>query len=73
MKQRHLPPLARRLLVLGKTQTDLAQDLRVTQQTISGYVTGTMRPKPKRIRPLAIALDLTPAELVDLIAAGAQQ
>ena len=67
VKQSWIPPLARRLMVLGKTQKDLASDLRITQQAVSGYVNGTMRPHPKRIRTLAFALELKPEELVDLL------
>lgn len=62
-----LPPLKRRLLILGKTQGQVARDIGVTPAAMSEYVNGVTKPHPKRIRPLAIAMDMRPDELVDML------
>lgn len=67
-KRRSISALARRRLVLGKTQTEVAKDARMTTAAVSNYENGTRRPHPRRIRDLAFALGLQPAELVDLLA-----
>lgn len=62
-----MSPLLKRRLVLGKTQGDIAKEARVTKAAMSLYENGQRRPHPKRIRDLAFALQLQPAELVELL------
>lgn len=64
--KRPMSPLCKRRLVLGKTQGDIAKEARVTKAAMSLYENGQRCPHPKRIRDLAFALQLQPAELVAL-------
>jgi transcriptional regulator with XRE-family HTH domain len=67
VRQSWISPISKRLLVLGKTQHELAEDLTVSQQAVSGYVNGRTRPHPKRIRKLALALELSREDAVELL------
>lgn len=65
-----LTPIRRHLLVIGKTQTEIARDARMTKAAVSAYVNRLRTPQPRRIRDLAFALQVSPERLVDLIAAS---
>lgn len=69
MKSRIITPIQRRRMVIGKTQTDVAKDARMTKAAVSLIENGKRIPHPRRVRDLAFALQLQPEQLVDLIAA----
>jgi transcriptional regulator with XRE-family HTH domain len=60
-------PLYRQLIACGLTQTTLAQELAVTQSTVSLWLSGRTRPSPKRMKKLAKVMKVTPMELTKLI------
>ena len=62
-----MPPLMKRRLVLGKTQGEIAKEARMTKAAMSLIENRKRNPSPRRIRDLAFALQLQPAELVELL------
>ncbi len=61
------PDLRKRRRLLGLSQTDLANKLRVTTAAVSSWESGTRRPGDRLIPALAQELKLDPAALLPLI------
>jgi transcriptional regulator with XRE-family HTH domain len=64
-----LRPLRRHLMLLGKTQAELATDVGVTAQAVSEWVNGVTQPHPKKIKRVALAMELRPDQLIDMLSA----
>lgn len=50
----------------GKTQTQLAKELQVTQSCIAHYIKGDILPSLDTFANLCVLLDLDPVEILDL-------
>jgi transcriptional regulator with XRE-family HTH domain len=58
-------PLRQRLMELGKTQSQFAEEIGVKRASVSEYINGGCF-RPKRVRAMAVSLECTPKEVVQL-------